>query len=157
MVKPAILLVAVLSPGFAPVPASKPSAKPTLVLEKPQPARQDGGVFVFKGTFPGRIHRSGPEHFKLTRLSDGKQVSMQVAYDQDALDEVSSEDGKGLREVRKKVKRLKALKVQDAYNRFSKGFVSSSKVRGRRSNSRRMTDFWTCMPGRSSNLDSATA
>jgi hypothetical protein len=86
----AILLACFTQPAFRPgTAAPAPSEKPRLTLRKAHPAAKPGKaqLFVFEGVSPTAIHRAGPEHFKLTRLADGKFVGLSVAYERDALEE----------------------------------------------------------------------
>src|SRR5438105_871550 len=72
----------------APAPAQKPALvlKSSLTADAPGKAR----LFLFEGTFPGAVHRSGQEHFKLERIWDGEGVSLDLAYDREALAERDS-------------------------------------------------------------------
>jgi hypothetical protein len=110
------LLIACLTcPGFPPgAAAPAPAQKPALVLKSsPAAATQaKAWLFVFEGTFPGPVHRSGPEHFKLTRISDGEGVSLTVVCDRESLDADSE------KEATKKVRGARDVYV---YNHLFKG------------------------------------
>jgi hypothetical protein len=99
-------------PGSAaPAPEQKPALvlKSTLTADAPSKAR----LFLFEGKFPGPVHRSGPEHFKLERISDGERVSLDLAYDREELDERDSR-----KEVVKKVRPARGVLL---YNHLFKG------------------------------------
>jgi hypothetical protein len=49
-------------------------------------------LFVFQGSSSDRIHRPGPEHFKLTRAADGRPVPFSIAYDRYDLPEDARRD-----------------------------------------------------------------
>ena len=49
-------------------------------------AYRKGEPLVFEGQALDPIHRSGPEHFKLTRVADTQAVSLRVAYDRETLE-----------------------------------------------------------------------
>jgi hypothetical protein len=110
------LLAACLAyPALVPTTAAPaPVQKPTLVLKTTPP---DGAGkaqrFVFEGTFPTSIHRAGPEHFKLTRVSDGEAINLTVDYDRESLEY----DEPGSRE---KVKRVRATREKLVYNSLFK-------------------------------------
>jgi hypothetical protein len=117
------LLVAWLAcPGFDPgIAAPAPAQKPTLSL-KPALSSDKAGksqLFIFEGTFPTSVHRSGPEHFKLTRVSDGERVSLTVAYDKEDLEHGDArEKGDQQKEV---VKRVRPARNVLVYNHLFKG------------------------------------
>ncbi len=71
-------------------------------------------LFVLEGSGGGPIHRAGPEHFKLTRLSDGQTVSLSVEYDRETLDEQEQRRSEGT--PRNPRLRTPALKSQYGYN-----------------------------------------
>jgi hypothetical protein len=107
-----LLLACMTCPGFPPgTAAPAPAQKPALVLKSTKESGK-ARLFAFEGTFPGSVHRSGPEHFKLTRVSDGEGVSFTVAYDRELLDDGSE------KEVVKKVRPARAVYV---YNHLFKG------------------------------------
>jgi hypothetical protein len=111
------LLVACLTlPGSPPgTAAPAPAQKPALVLKSSLTADAPGKarLFVFEGTFPGPVHRSGPEHFKLARISDGEGVNFDLAYDREALEKPDPR-----KEVAKRVPPARTLFV---YNHLFKG------------------------------------
>jgi hypothetical protein len=76
-----------LVPG-APAPAPAARARPTLALQAAHPPDKlrRAQLFVFEGSSAVSVHRPGPEHFKLTRVADGKEVALSVAYDRDDLE-----------------------------------------------------------------------
>jgi hypothetical protein len=92
----------VVTPGTA---APAPEQKPSLVL-KTGSEKEEKPVFVFDGSFPGPIHRSGPEHFKLTRISDGERIDLVVAYDRATLDEETNSPRERFKEPKKERNRL---------------------------------------------------
>jgi hypothetical protein len=57
--------------------------KPGLTIDRTDPPQRDGKAHhvVFAGSGAGPVHRAGPEHFKLVRVSDGERVALKVAYD----------------------------------------------------------------------------
>ena len=77
--------LAFLPSAAAPIP----SEKSALTLRTAHPAAKPGNakLLIFEGTSTTPIHRPGPEHFKLTRLSDGKVLDLSIAYERDALDD----------------------------------------------------------------------
>jgi hypothetical protein len=67
------------------------SAEPpqaTLGLQSSQPlaAYRKGQPLVFEGLAAGPVHWAGPEHFKLTRVADGRAVALRVAYDREKVE-----------------------------------------------------------------------
>jgi hypothetical protein len=85
----AIFVACLASPELIPAPAAPaPAAKPNLAMKRSRPPVGEGQpqCYVFEGTFPAPIHRAGPEHFRLTRASDGAAVGLTVAYDREALE-----------------------------------------------------------------------
>ena len=114
----ALLLAWVTQPAFNPgTAAPAPPEKSGLILKTAHPPAKPGKarLFVFEGTSARPIHRAGPEHFKLTRLSDGKDVDLSVAYDREALRD--DEEG-GTRE---RVRRVPPAKSRLVYNSLFKG------------------------------------
>jgi hypothetical protein len=112
-----IVLACVADSVFPPgVAAPAPVEKPALVLKAANPRAREGKalLFVFEGTFPASVHRSGPEHFKLTRVSDGQEIGLNVAYDRETLDNDADHP-------REKVQRVRAARDRLRYNHLFKG------------------------------------
>jgi hypothetical protein len=113
-----LLLACTTPPAFLPgTAAPAPREKPVLALRAAHPPAKPGEaqLFVFEGKSPTPIHRIGPEHFKLTRLSDGEVVGLAIAYDRDAL---RDDEGGGHRE---QVRRAPPLRDRLAYNALFRG------------------------------------
>jgi hypothetical protein len=97
--------------------AAEPAAAgPTLTLKTAVPP---GGpnrtrLLVFEGDGAGRIHRPGPEHFRLTRVSDGETVSLALAYERESLDDREPSP-------RQTVRRLPPVREVYPYNHLFKG------------------------------------
>lgn len=72
---------AVIEPLSAPV-----NVKPELTLLRTDPPQLKIQHLVIQGSGGGSIHRVGPEHFKLTRVADGQEVALVVAYDRERLE-----------------------------------------------------------------------
>ena len=49
-------------------------------------AYRKGQPLIFEGVATDPIHRAGPEHFKLTRVTNGESVSFRVDYDRDSVE-----------------------------------------------------------------------
>jgi hypothetical protein len=113
-----ILLACATQPTFIPgTAAPAPPEKSALTLRTAHPPAKPGKTqrFVFEGNSATPIHRVGPEHFKLTRLSDGKVVDLAIAYDRDAL--VDGEGGC----PREQVRRTPRVSERFSYNFLFKG------------------------------------
>jgi hypothetical protein len=91
----------------APAPALK------IASDKDSPSP---GVLVFEGAGGGKIHRAGPEHFKLTRVSDGQSVALAVEYDKETLDDRAREGG-----VRNREEVRRPVREAYAYNHLFEG------------------------------------
>jgi hypothetical protein len=87
---------------------------PTLALSRTDPKQGQLQHFVFEGSGAGPIHRPGPEHFKLTRVSDGKEVFLSHSYDRSEQD-----DERGVGKVVRE--REKNVAAHYAYNSHFKG------------------------------------
>jgi hypothetical protein len=92
-------------------PKTKISLKPTLNLKKL--AKPDGPgqghLLVFEGVSKAPIHRAGPEHFQLLRVSDGKVVPLDIAYDKDDLDKTGKN---GQREIKARARNVLSFNYQ---------------------------------------------
>jgi uncharacterized protein (TIGR03066 family) len=64
------------------------SKKPILRLQASQPlqAFRQGQPLVFEGLAAVPIHRPGPEHFKIMRVTDTQAVPLRVAYDREEVE-----------------------------------------------------------------------
>ena len=69
-------------------PAAEQPEKPVLRLQTSQPlqAFRKGQPLVFEGLAAVPIHRPGPEHFKITRVTDGQGISPCVDYDREQVE-----------------------------------------------------------------------
>jgi hypothetical protein len=100
----------------APVPA--PAKKKARLVVKDAPSAADfrwGEPFVFDGKSGVDIHRPGPEHFKLTRLSDGKVIRLALDYDKKKVEEKKNQRNQ------KVMKELRDGATLHEYNQLFKG------------------------------------
>ncbi len=99
-------------------PARPPpgNGTPRLSLKAASPPRgaESTARWVFEGDGGGPIHRAGPEHLVLTRVSDGQAVSLFVEYDKETLDEQARIRSRG--SPYNPERRVPAIKSQYAYN-----------------------------------------
>jgi hypothetical protein len=69
-------------------PMSEPSVVSLSPCTSPSiQAFRSGQPLVFEGLAVTPIHRPGPEHFKLTRVTDGQAVPLHVAYDRERVEQ----------------------------------------------------------------------
>ncbi len=73
--------------GAVDVPRLEPPQL-TFRLQTPQSlhAYRKGKPLIFEGEATAPIHRPGPEHFKLTKVTDMQAVPLRVAYDRDQVE-----------------------------------------------------------------------
>jgi hypothetical protein len=85
-------------PLLAP-PVLAPPQKAVLRLQTSQPLRAfpKGQPLVFEGLAAAAIHRPGPEHFKIARVTDGERVPLRVAYDRDQVEKLRPNQDRGAR------------------------------------------------------------
>jgi hypothetical protein len=91
-----------------PVKAGAAPTRPTLKLTK---SAKPGGpgqghLFVFEGVSTAAVHRAGPEHFRLTRVSDGKFIPLDIVYERDDLNNFEKP---GLRALEARVPRVRTV------------------------------------------------
>ena len=136
------LLAACLAyPALVPTTAAPaPVQKPTLVLKTTVPdGKGKAQCFIFEGTFPTAIHRAGPEHFKLTQMSDDEGLNLNVAYDRDAL---KDEEANPPRE------QLKKERVKLKYNSLFKGVRFSLEIGRFAEKDQQVRNGWLDLYGR---------
>lgn len=97
---------------FEPLVPEQPK-KPILRLLVSQPLHsfREGQPLVFEGLAAVPIHRPGPEHFKITRVTDTQAVPLRVAYDREQLEKLRPNQ----------VPRVPAEQDQLLYNSLFKG------------------------------------
>ncbi|HEX4612476.1 MAG TPA: hypothetical protein VH092_30060 [Urbifossiella sp.] len=85
-----------------PVKKGTPPARPTLNMTRSEPpaAPGQGHLFVFEGVSKAPVHRAGPEHFRLTRITDGKDIPLDTAYEREGLDRIGKMGQRELGAVR---------------------------------------------------------
>ncbi len=66
-----------------------------LQTSQPLQAYLKGQPLVFEGLAAVPIHRPGPEHFKLTRVTDSQAAPLLVAYDRDKVERQSPRERRG--------------------------------------------------------------
>ena len=94
-------------------PVPEQPKKPSLRLQASQPLHliRKGQPLVFEGLAAVSIHRPGPEHFKITRVTDMQAVPLRVAYHREHLEKLRPNQ----------VPRVPAEQDQLLYNSLFKG------------------------------------
>jgi hypothetical protein len=94
-------------------PVPEPPKQPSLRLQVSQPLQsfREGQPLVFEGLAAVPIHRPGPEHFKITRVTDGEGISLRVDYDRESVEKRRPNQVRGAR----------SQKVVLGYNSLFKG------------------------------------
>jgi hypothetical protein len=119
----ALVVVSALVLWPAPAPAQRPREGdvPTLRLKSMSQSKgaRPTHLLVFEGDGAGQIHRAGPEHFKLTRVSDDEAVSLAVEYDRETLDQQDRLVRQGTPRNLEQV--IPALKVKYKFNHLFQG------------------------------------